>query len=1027
MARQDPWLSERMRADARIRRGERNIYNAVITAMTVWLDTTRALILGQPVPALTAAADDPIPDIDAAQASFAAWARALENHVEPAIAEAFGEAFAAQSRAADISPVHFQEHHMATVHDRLKIWPEGAFEELRPELLEAMQQNESIEQITDRIGRILDIDAPSRRIRADISAIDAQIADPTTDRDELPFLRGKRRRLWNQHDESQQQWKWLARRIARTEIQGAVEGGSLASAQATEEATGEEMYKAWLCVTGDTPVSAVGVTHASRRHYEGPAVRIRTASGATVSLTPEHRVLTGRGWIPAKLVNEKDHLLHVVSTDPAIAPDVQEVPATIGEVVDAFMATEPVEVWSMPTGVDLDSELVYSQVEVVRPDRDLANSLHPRVGEFSEDLVFADADLLAELMLLGDRSSLDGTSGFDLASVLHRDSETARRFDRIRFVGDTDLSGLGHVAQSNSGLIQDAPDGRLGTGQCGCDVPCGSSSSVKPDSLRGEIASSPLFLSGLSCSSDVDRLHGAEFAGFRAGSSFTHGSDFASDGVHAASNVVGDRLTGLAGSVAADDVVNVELYTFSGHVYDLSTTGEWYACDGLIIHNCTSDDRTRASHNVADGQIVKLAEPFRVGVALLPHPAFPGGPAHEVIRCRCSMRILTYSEMQAELQGMWGGRGVSPMGARLGPDDEADAATAIDRLNRERRGEVLESIERTEPEIQDTVNVDDDVQENPEILEPDDEPFTTPHDDLPDLEDDIPDDELHVADEEPDLDTDDEEVPDQPAVEGDPADDSDNETEPEVHQPDTDPADIPEVEEEPAPPPAPTESVILEPIIETTPTPEPLVFGDLEVDDARRWASRSWPLDRNSFDPEVSGAVTQYTGDFHDVMNESLRGEFLAETSEANQRMVANLRRAIDEAPRVPEPVHAFREVSRFDAFQLSDEDSFAALLGEAFTDLGFMSTSLTQATAGAADLSTDTVMVEIAVPAGYAAIYVSGTTSQQADSILSAFGNAEVELILKDGTTIVITGIEFDTRGRPILQAEVIDVMEGE
>lgn len=688
MARQDPWLSERMRADARIRRGERNIYQAVVTAMTIWLDTTRQLVLGQRVPALTAAGDDPNPDIDAAQASFAVWARALENHVEPAIAEAFGEAFAAQSRAADISPVHFQEHHMATVHDRLKIWPEGAFEELRPELLEAMAQNESIEQVTDRIGRILDIDAPSRRIRADISAIDDQIADPATDRDDLPFLRGKRRRLWNQHDESQQQWKWLARRIARTEIQGAVEGGSLASAQATAEATGEEMYKAWLS---------------------------------------------------------------------------------------------------------------------------------------------------------------------------------------------------------------------------------------------------------------------------------------------------------------------------------------------------TSDERTRASHNVADGQIVRLAEPFRVGIALLMHPAFPGGPAHEVINCRCTMRILTYSEMQAELQGMWGGRGVSPMGARLGPDDEADAATAIERLNRERRGEIFDPIERAEPDVQDAVNVDDDVQENPNLLEPDDEPFTTPHDDLPDLEDDIPDDELHVADEEPDLDTDDEELPDHPAVEGDPADDSDNETEPEVHQSDTDSAEIPEVEEEPTPPPAPTESVILEPIIETTPTPEPLVFGDLEVDEARRWAARAWPLDRDSFDPEVSRAVTQYTGDFHDVMNESLRGEFLTETSQANQRMVADMRRAIDEAPRVPEPVHVFREVSSVAAFELPIGVNPRALLGEAITDLGFMSTSLTQATAGAADVDGSAIMVEIAVPAGYAAIYVSGTTSQQAEDILSAFGNAEVELILRDGTTIVVTGIDRDARGRPILQAEVIDTTKGE
>jgi hypothetical protein len=678
-----------MRADARIRRGEKKVYAGVITAMTIWLDTARQLILGQPVPALTAAADEPIPDIDAAQASFAAWANALEQHVEPAIAEAFGEAFAAQSRAADISPVHYQEHHMATVHDRLKIWPEGAFEELRPELLEAMQQNESIDgQITDRIARILDIDAPTRRIRADISAIDAEIADPETDREEIPFLKGKRRSLWNQHDESQQQWRWLARRIARTEIQGAVEGGSLASAQATAEATGRPMFKAWLS---------------------------------------------------------------------------------------------------------------------------------------------------------------------------------------------------------------------------------------------------------------------------------------------------------------------------------------------------TSDERTRASHNVADGQIVKLAEPFRVGAALLQHPAFPGGPAHEVINCRCTMRILSESEMQQELQGMWGGRGVSPMGARLGPDDEADAATAIDRLNRERRGEIFDPIERTEPDVQPTVNVDDDIQVNPDLLEPEDEPFTTPHDDIPDLEDEIPDDELHVADEETDLDTDDEELPDDVDDERDSTDLVDNETEPEDDQPNTDPADETDIDEEVTPAPAPTETEILEPIIETAPTVEPLVFGDLEVDEARRWAARTWPLGRTSFDPEVSRAVTQYTGDFHDDMNESLRGGFLAETSEANQRMVANLRRAIDEASRVPEPVHVFREVSGAGAFQLESGDSLASLLGRAFDDLGFMSTSLTQATAGAADRSGDVVMVEIAVPAGYAAIYVSGTTAQPAGDILSAFGNAELELILKDGTTIVITDIEFDSRGRPILQAEVIDIMEGE
>nr|WP_218681060.1 phage minor head protein [Rhodococcus qingshengii] len=660
MARQDPWLSERMRADARIRRGERNIYQAVITAMTVWLDTTRQLILGQPVPALTAAADDPIPDIDAAQASFTAWVRALENHVEPAIAEAFGEAFAAQSRAADISPVHFQEHHMATVHDRLKIWPEGAFEELRPELLEAMQQNESIEQITDRIGRILDIDAPSRRIRADISAIDAQIADPATDRDELPFLRGKRRRLWNQHDESQQQWKWLARRIARTEIQGAVEGGSLASAQATAEATGEEMYKAWLS---------------------------------------------------------------------------------------------------------------------------------------------------------------------------------------------------------------------------------------------------------------------------------------------------------------------------------------------------TSDERTRASHNVADGQIVKLAEPFRVGVALLMHPAFPGGPAHEVINCRCTMRILTYSEMQAELQGLWGGRGVSPMGARLGPDDEADAATAIDRLNRERRGEVLDPIERTEPDVQETVNVDEDVQENPELLEPDDEPFTTPHDDIPDLEDDIPDDELHVADEEPDLDTGDEELPDHPAVEGDPTDDSDNETEPDDDQPDPDPADIPEVEEEPEP------EVIERPTGGPTPEDAEALAEQFDQDFAE-------PI--NQLSDEERAAVLRWQG--MDRFYRDIQNYVRSNVQNEEAMLVADLLEDAIMAGALPHDVVMYRGIRNVSSLIRRTNSDLERYIGQTIETPGFLaaSTSREQATSGFTRpfIGGGPVLFELTIRAGTPALWVAGA----GDPAMAD----QRELLLGTAYSLLILGVDY-SGSVPTVQAEVI------
>lgn len=342
-----------MRTHATLTRGEHRLHAALVTAMTIWLDTARALVLGQPIPAAVTADGGPAPDPDpdALWASLDAWTDALEQHVEPAIADAFGDAFAHEMRTADISPLHWQEQHMATVHDRLKIWPEGSFEELRYELLEAMANHEDIDQVQHRIGRILNIDAPARRIRAEISAVDRKLADPTTPPAQIPILKGKRRQLWNQHDERNLEWQWLARRIARTEIQGAIEGGALAAAQAAEEETGEKMYKRWLS---------------------------------------------------------------------------------------------------------------------------------------------------------------------------------------------------------------------------------------------------------------------------------------------------------------------------------------------------THDERVRFSHAVADGQMVRLTEPFIVGGSPVQHPADPFAPGHESINCRCSVAILSWGEMQAELQGQWGGRGVGPMNARLGPDDEADVAAAIDRLKREHRGEVIE-------------------------------------------------------------------------------------------------------------------------------------------------------------------------------------------------------------------------------------------------------------------------------------------------------------------------------------------------
>jgi 2'-5' RNA ligase len=57
-------------------------------------------------------------------------------------------------------------------------------------------------------------------------------------------------------------------------------------------------------------------------------------------------------------------------------------------------------------------------------------------------------------------------------------------------------------------------------------------------------------------------------------------------------------------------------------------TKEWLA---------TTDERTRHTHEAADGQVVGLREPFRIGGALMQFPGDPEGPPQETINCRCTL------------------------------------------------------------------------------------------------------------------------------------------------------------------------------------------------------------------------------------------------------------------------------------------------------------------------------------------------------------------------------------------------------
>lgn len=108
----------------------------------------------------------------------------------------------------------------------------------------------------------------------------------------------------------------------------------------------------------------------------------------------------------------------------------------------------------------------------------------------------------------------------------------------------------------------------------------------------------------------------------------------------------GESITQLAARVNEvfdeADKVRARMIAQTEAVGSLNTAAQTYAAnlpEGIVDNKAWlahHDDRTRPTHRIADGQTVKVIEPFVVGDALLMEPGDRTGPPGEVINCRCT-------------------------------------------------------------------------------------------------------------------------------------------------------------------------------------------------------------------------------------------------------------------------------------------------------------------------------------------------------------------------------------------------------
>jgi hypothetical protein len=321
------------------------------------------------------------------------------------------------------------------------------------------------------------------------------------------------------------------------------------------------------CFIAGTVVSGPKVIGSTERWYSGPVVEVVTAFGNRFTVTPNHPILTPDGWVAAGLLDKGSKVISApLSERPfgQIDPDEYQVPALIEDVVRSVGGAASVSTRRVPTAaVDFHGDGIGSEVHIVRADSLLSGSRNPAIHQPSLYEQFGGRDV--SLFAL--------TGGGTLAKRLERAFSPTRSS-----VGSLDIAGillgrtlrhhqpvgLGQSSAWNTRLIEPASD----------------HNPVNVVALRNRI----LRFAGKVAPDDLVSI--------KRNGGIINPQGHAVKPQDAVDHFRGDAMSAsefrarYAGFVGVDEIVNIRRVPWSGHVYNLHTSENWYNANGIIAHNC---------------------------------------------------------------------------------------------------------------------------------------------------------------------------------------------------------------------------------------------------------------------------------------------------------------------------------------------------------------------------------------------------------------------------------------------------------
>ena len=322
------------------------------------------------------------------------------------------------------------------------------------------------------------------------------------------------------------------------------------------------------CVLPDTVIFAPDAEKLIRSEYLGDIVEFVTSDGTRLSVTPNHIVLTSRGWVRAKNLVKGDKIVrycgnvgngvHAEPTNDNGSVSVENLFTAVIEAGGGSSCTVP----SSP--IDLKGDVVAnSEIDIVNINSELRNKLDSSLRQLISDcsLVWTSETLegvlprqgSVALLLMGIGLASDGVmSGFGVLDTLFGSESADSKLPRSRNVSE-------YNARILKTLVNDASADIIGFGEF-------------LDALTAVVAGNNLSDIKIDDSSVGDHNSVALESSADSGASDTE---------------FGGNLTnGCSRIISVDNIVDINVRYFSGHVYDTSCMSTLYIANSIISSNC---------------------------------------------------------------------------------------------------------------------------------------------------------------------------------------------------------------------------------------------------------------------------------------------------------------------------------------------------------------------------------------------------------------------------------------------------------